>query len=851
MILKKLLSSKQLILAILSIILLNQANAQLDFKVGNGTSVTTYSMYPSPFPHYYSSDRQQYLFPASELIAAGMFPGAILAIKWDVKHLATGAPSQYVGSDDYEIRIGSTTTGTLASGYISGISHVVLPKQSLYMPTLGINSFTLPVPFNWNGTDNIVIEVCHGTSLQYTGNCGVEYTIVSGYEAFRTYYQDNNGSQCATTSNYVNNPTYRPNTIFSMGLPCDDTPKTTIEGPNKACFNRPFTLQPKDYYANATFEWEYSTNGFTWAKYTGPMTISGAITDSITATKWYRLKIACNANANHVFVTPPFKVDVAPFYYCYCINSVKISEGNDLGNLTIMRAQRLDTVYNKALLTSGTGAPEYDNKSANRKYTSYHDSLGWPCLYRDTFYTFSVSQIHSGNSFQGGFVSAYIDFNRDGLYDPATEKLTSQSFNGSATKPNEIRFTFQVPGDTNKSKIGPTGLRVILSDAAITGAPCDSIDGAGEVEDYIIDICNRPCTGPVDAGLVVSTDTGMCKDYEYTLTDTTYDKSVSAFTRAWQVSGDDKSWTNVPNSFNKDTLERVFDGQPLFYRVRTICMETGDTAYGASTKVNVKPTYKCYCYSRALGGITYDSSDIGGISVGPYTNNSGGPHLQNQLAKYPRTDYTDATPIELYKDSAYSFYVYHTMKVIEHGDAKVTIFMDFNNNHQYDVPEERIYTGFTAIGNHTLVDSVVIPFKAIVDVPTGMRVILNNNVGPNVPSDEACGGYVSGETEDYILIFREKWKAGIQDATRLNGFSVHPNPTNGKFFVQFSSVNAVDNVQVRVSTLTGQLVQQQSFSHKQAGIFNQAIDMSGQASGVYFVELHADGQKLMQKLVLR
>ena len=523
MIIKKLLTPKQLFLAVLSLILINQANAQLDFKVGNGTLTNGSGVFPSPLACYYESMRSQYLFTASEMQNAGMVAGAILAIKWDVKDLGSSSGRPLITVPDLEIKIGSTNATSITS-WVGGISHVVLPSTS-YSPTLGINTFPLPTPFIWNGTDNVIIEICNGQGAGlniWTSNASVEYTTYT-YNASGVYYSDGSGRLCNTTNFTTYNPTWKPNTIFSMGLPCDDTPTTTIEGPDKACFNRPFTLQPKDYYASATFEWEYSTNGFSWAKYTGPVTVSGAITDSITATKWYRLKIACNANANHVFITPPFKVDVAPFYYCYCINSVKISEGNDLGNLTIMRAQRLDTVYNKALLTSGTGAPEYDNKSANRKYTSYHDSLGWPCLYRDTFYTFSVSQIHSGNSFQGGFVSAYIDFNRDGLYDPATEKLTSQSFNGSATKPNEIRFTFQVPGDTNKSKIGPTGLRVILSDAAITGAPCDSIDGAGEVEDYIIDICNRPCTGPVDAGLVVSTDTGMCKDYEYTLTDTTYD----------------------------------------------------------------------------------------------------------------------------------------------------------------------------------------------------------------------------------------------------------------------------------------------------------------------------------------
>src|SRR5690606_26793688 len=137
--------------------------------------------YPSPFTHYYNADKQQFLYPASELLAAGMFPGAILAIKWDVKHLATGGTSTYVGTEDLEIKIGSTTAGSLTS-WVSGINHVVFPAN-FYLPALGINTFTFPTPFVWNGTDNIVIEICQGKGINgsgYTGNVGVENTIVSG-----------------------------------------------------------------------------------------------------------------------------------------------------------------------------------------------------------------------------------------------------------------------------------------------------------------------------------------------------------------------------------------------------------------------------------------------------------------------------------------------------------------------------------------------------------------------------------------------------------------------------------------------------------------------------------------------
>src|SRR5690606_17003613 len=143
------------------------------------------------------------------------------------------------------------------------------------------------------------------------------------------------------------------------------------------------------------------------------------------------------------------------------------------------------------------------------------------------------------------------------------------------------------------------------------------------------------------------------------------------FTRAWQVSGDQVSWFNIANSLNKDTLERVFSGQPTYYRLRTICPSTHDTAYSAGTLINTKPGYKCYCYSKALGGEIYDTSDVGGVTIADYSSNAGGPHLLNALAVKPRTDFTDITPINLFIDSVYSFSVYHTMPVKEQDRKSV------------------------------------------------------------------------------------------------------------------------------------------------------------------------------------
>lgn len=755
----------------------------------------------------------------------------------------------YAGSASYNgsftmnnltVKMGHTTLGTMVAGsWQTGLTQVYGPTPYFINWTQGVwFEIVLATPFYYDGSSNLMIELF----------CNSRTVTASKYAEF------DNASNARIAYGTTTSPSGTYNYRYNFGLevfpgyPCTDTPKTSLKGPKVVCPNKPFLIAPDSFFADATYKWEYSNNGVTWSNFTGVPSQYQEITDVlVNQPRWYRCTITCIANNNFVWTTPPRRVDIAPFYYCYCDNSVVDDGGPDIGNLTIINTKSIDSVYRKSLLATGTGTPIFNNPQASRTYTSYHDSLAWPCFYRDTTYLFSVSQIQSNGSLDNTVVQGYVDYNRDGLYNPNTERVFVKAIDGTGVTPERVQVNAKIPSN---AEIGPTGMRIIISKDTVTGAPCDTISGYGEVEDYIVEICHRPCDSVVNGGIVVSTDTSMCDGYEYTLTDTTYEKERSAFTRSWQVSGDNQSWFQINGSTNKDTLERIFTGQPLYYRVRTICLPTHDTGYSDPTEIKVKPGYKCYCYSKAIGGLAQDSSDIGGVSVGPYTSNSGGPHLLNAKAHLPRTDYTDAPPIELYTDSAYRFSVYHTMPVVEHGDAKVTIFMDFNNDHKYDIPSERIYTGYTTIGNHTLVDNVVIPLNAILDVPTGMRVILNNNVGPNIPSDEACGPYVSGETEDFILIFRDKAKLGIAGVSGLNGFNVHPNPTSGVFHVQFNTNAEISEVNVRVTNLTGQLIQQHSYNHN-GGTFDKQLDMSNQAAGVYFIELEADGHKLMKKLVVQ
>lgn len=201
--------------------------AQTDYTIGTGTSTNSSTGLPSPYFDYYEGDRQQYLYRASELTAAGMTAGMITAIKWDVVNV-NGANPQ-----GWSLYIGSTSTNALSSTFQPTPSYQVEgPAPTSFSPTSGTNVHQLAVPFYWDGVENIIIQVCHGVGSGcrgWTRNAAVRYSTTSFYST--TYYRtDCNGSQCGRTSGTRSKN--RPNITLSWSpVPTDNAGVAEIVNP--------------------------------------------------------------------------------------------------------------------------------------------------------------------------------------------------------------------------------------------------------------------------------------------------------------------------------------------------------------------------------------------------------------------------------------------------------------------------------------------------------------------------------------------------------------------------------------------------------------------------------------------
>lgn len=189
------------------------AYAQVPVTIGTGTSVNTTSGVPSPYALYYTGDKSQYLITAAELLTAGASSGTFLSVAFNVQ---TPEPATSNGSHmkNYTLKMKQTSVTALTSTFETGLTQVFTTAS--YASTVGWNTHTFTTPFFWDGTSNIVLEICFDnfvTTYDYSSNALAYYT--AGPTASAHYYRSDAGGVCP----YVSGGTIhanRPNMQFMV-----------------------------------------------------------------------------------------------------------------------------------------------------------------------------------------------------------------------------------------------------------------------------------------------------------------------------------------------------------------------------------------------------------------------------------------------------------------------------------------------------------------------------------------------------------------------------------------------------------------------------------------------------------
>jgi hypothetical protein len=171
--------------------------------IGTGTISCNF-----PYATYWMDARTDILYTATELTAAGATAGNILKVGFNV---ITADPAPMNG---FNVKIQHTTQTSLTGFTTTGWT---ICYNGVYtVPGTGWQDITLTTPFAWNGTSNLLIEVCYNNSA-YT-----QYSPVNASTAANMYwgrYGDlSTGDGCATTSwSSTTAPTGRPNTKLTFG----------------------------------------------------------------------------------------------------------------------------------------------------------------------------------------------------------------------------------------------------------------------------------------------------------------------------------------------------------------------------------------------------------------------------------------------------------------------------------------------------------------------------------------------------------------------------------------------------------------------------------------------------------
>ena len=206
--------------------------AQSYSVVGTGTAGNTSTTYPTPFGDYYENSKAQYLFQASELVAAGIPAGATIShIRWNVSALnAAGVHERY-----------TIYAGTTTSVQIPNSAFLAVPDQQYgpvdYTPVSGNNTFTFTNPFIWNGTDNILVQICSNSANStsgntYTYNASVNWVTGLSFNGSYTVRNDDNNTLCGATTSASSSQTTRPNTSFGW---CNTLTSYTVSGGGAIC----------------------------------------------------------------------------------------------------------------------------------------------------------------------------------------------------------------------------------------------------------------------------------------------------------------------------------------------------------------------------------------------------------------------------------------------------------------------------------------------------------------------------------------------------------------------------------------------------------------------------------------
>ncbi len=293
----------------------SQVRAQTIQLTNGGSIEVSQSTAGVPISSYFEYMRFQVVYTAAELNAAGITgPKTISQLGW---YIVT-APANAL--PNYTISLGHTTAANSASHNASTLTEVY--SSASYAPVAGgFDMLTLGSGFVWNGTDNILVDVCYGAAA-YTAPYGTIRTYAATTtNGSRRVRCDVCGSQCSNATNTTN--TFKP----QIALTFTTAPPPCLSGPTS-----PGNAQTTCPGTTQTLSWAASPGASSYDVYFGtastpPFVVNTSATSYVATTPaagTYYWQILPKSNAGTASGCPVWSFTATPTdaSFAYAKNSL-------------------------------------------------------------------------------------------------------------------------------------------------------------------------------------------------------------------------------------------------------------------------------------------------------------------------------------------------------------------------------------------------------------------------------------------------------------------------------------------------------------------------------------------------
>ena len=163
----------------------------------------------------------QFMLQPAELTAAGVWPNVpISQIAFNV--LTKNSTSPFVG---YTVAMANSALTDLSTAFATGLTTVYTGAVTT---NAGWDSLNFTTNFTWDGTSNVVVDICYGYNAAAAGANDLMQGIQNGATIFDSDYPGGTGTGCGAAYSAAGQNTARPVVRFRQVIP--PAPVATVTG---------------------------------------------------------------------------------------------------------------------------------------------------------------------------------------------------------------------------------------------------------------------------------------------------------------------------------------------------------------------------------------------------------------------------------------------------------------------------------------------------------------------------------------------------------------------------------------------------------------------------------------------